>query len=192
VTLSPEPPGTLTNGEAQPAEGSAPTEPQTPEEVEAIWRNRFSQRDRAHNAEVQSLQEQLAALKTSPPSQPPGGGGNPDDGYKARYEQTQQELQQERQLRAIEARRGKFPALAQEVAADDPLWASAKDETLSRLNATIAVPPPLPSTGPIDPNNPRRDARPATKDPMQMTKDELLRELQRLSPVEEERLRNQM
>ena len=191
MTLSPEQPGELTNGQAQP-DGSAPAEPQTPEEVEAIWRNRFSQRDRAHNAEVQSLREQMDALRSSPPSQPPSGGGNPDDGYKARYEQTARELETERQLRAIEARRGKFPALASEVSADDPLWASAKDETLSRLNATITQPPPPVSGGPIDPNNPRRDARPGSKDPMQMTKDELLRELQRLSPAEEARMRDQM
>jgi hypothetical protein len=179
----------LTDGAAQP-EGSAEPAPQTPEEVEAIWRNRFSQRDRAHNAEVQSLREQLTALQSAPPSQPPADGSNPDGGYKARWEQTQRELEQERQARAIDSRRAKYSALAGEVPPEDGMWASANDETLARLNATLNGPAPAPEpTGLIDRNNPRRDTPASAKPVEQMSKDELLRELERAAPAEEARQR---
>lgn len=190
MTTSPESTG-LTNGlDPQPAEGSEPAAPQSAEEVEAIWRNRFSQRDKAHNAELQSLREQLNALQQSASAQPPADGSNPDAGYKSRYEQTLKELEQERQQRVITERRMKFPALASEVPADDPSWTVARDETLARLNANLAAisSPPAP-TGPIDRNNPRRDAPGSgTKDLTQMSKDELLRELERLSPAEAARM----
>jgi hypothetical protein len=192
VSTSP-PPGDLTNGQAsQPTEGSEPPAPQTPEEVEAIWRNRFSQRDRAHNAEVQSLRDQLTALQQTPPPPAPSADGtvSPDSGYKARWEQTQRELQQEREARAIDQRRGKYAALAGEVPAADPMWASALDESLARLNAQLSGPPAPPApTGPIDRNNPRRDLGTPMKNPDDMTKDELLQELARLSPAEEARMR---
>lgn len=188
MTTSPESMG-LTDGAAQP-DGSAEPAPQTPEEVEAIWRNRFSQRDRAHNAEVQSLREQLSALQSTPPSQPSADGSIPDGGYKARWEQSQRELEQERQSRAIDARRSKFSALAQEVPADDPLWASPREETLARLNATLNGPAPAPEpTGLIDRNNPRRETPLPGKPLEQMSKDELLRELERAAPAEEARMR---
>jgi hypothetical protein len=189
VTTSPESMG-LTGDPAQPPDGSAEPTPQTPEEVEAIWRNRFSQRDKAHNAEVQSLREQVDALRSAPPSQPPADGSNPDGGYKARWEQTQRELEQERQSRAIDARRAKFSDLAREVPPDDPLWAAAREESLARLNANLTGPAPAPEpTGLIDRNNPRRDTPAAAKPIEQMSKDELLRELERAAPAEEARQR---
>lgn len=192
MSISPEP-GALTNGEvSQPdSTGSEPPAPQTPEEVEAIWRNRFSQRDRAHNAEVQSLRDQLTALQQTPPPPVASADGtvNPDSGYKARWEQAQRELETERTSRAIDQRRVKYASLATEVPADDPIWASGRDETLARLNAQLHPAMPLPPTGPIDRNNPRRDSMPQAKNPDEMSKDELLQELARLSPAEEARMR---
>jgi hypothetical protein len=187
VTLSPDNPA-LTNGQAQPAEGSATPAPQTPEEVEAIWRNRFSQRDRAHNAEVESLRRQMEDLQRTVESGTPGQSITGEPSYKARYEQTQRELEQERQARQMTERRLHYPALAGEVAPDDPLWVSARDETLARLNATFAAPPKPEPTGYVDANNPARVVV-AAKPIEQMSKDELLSELARLGPLEAERER---
>ena len=186
MTLSPDNPA-LTNGEAQPAEGSAPTAPQSPEEVEAIWRNRFSQRDRAHNAEVESLRRQMDDIQRSVESGQGNGTASAEPSYKARYESSQRELEQERQARQMTERRLLYPALAGNVAPDDPLWVSARDETLARLNATFASPSPEP-TGYVDANNPARVVV-QSKPIEQMSKDELLQELGRLAPGEAERER---
>ncbi len=194
MALSPDNPA-LTNGaEAQPAEGSAPPAPQTPEEVEAIWRNRFSQRDRAHNAEVESLRQQMETLQRSVEAASTGGqpaANNGEPSYKMRFEQTARELEVERQARQTSERRLRFPALAGEVAPDDPLWVSARDETLARLNATFGAPPPPEPTGHVDANNPARQT--VTSKPIaDMTKDELLNELKRLAPAQAERERARM
>lgn len=185
MALSPEPPGQPGEQAAQPEQGSAPPPPQTTEEVEAIWRNRFSQRDRAHNAEVDSLRTQLEDARRSAEGKPTGNGQEQQpDSYKSRYEQTQKELEQERQLRQVTERRLRFPALANEIPADDPTWVSGRDETLARLNATFQQPAPLPPTGHVDANNPSRPnivPRPVSE----MTKDELLQELKRLAPAVE-------
>jgi hypothetical protein len=189
VALSPNDPALTPDATSEAAASETPPAPQTAEEVEAIWRNRFSQRDRAHNAEIQSLKEQMDDLKRSSQSSAaaPADGQPADGGYKARYEQLQRELESEKALRAVDARRGKYPALGSEVAADDPMWTSAKDETLARLNAQLSAPPKPAPTGHIDPNNPAKT--PAnTKKLDQMTADELKRELQRLSPAEQARM----
>jgi hypothetical protein len=135
------------------------------------------------------LKEQMEDLKRSGQgtSAAPDGTASPDGGYKARYETLQRELEAEKALRAVDARRGKYPALGAEVAADDPLWSSAKDETLARLNAQLSAPPKPAPTGHIDPNNPQRQAATAKKLD-QMTADELKRELLRLSPAEQARM----
>jgi hypothetical protein len=39
------------------------TEARSPEEIEAIWKNRVSQKDIAHAAEAKALREQLAAAE---------------------------------------------------------------------------------------------------------------------------------
>lgn len=191
MSISPEP-GALTNGEvSQPdSTGSEPPAPQTPEEVEAIWRNRFSQRDRAHNAEVDSLRQQMENLQRSVEAASTGGqaANSGEPSYKMRYEQTQRELETERQARQTTERRLRFPALAGEIAPDDPVWVSARDETLARLNATFSAPPPPEPTGHVDANNPARQTM--TQKPIaDMTKDELLNELQRLAPAQQERER---
>jgi hypothetical protein len=186
MALSPDNPA-LTNGaDAQP-DGSAPATPQTPEEVEAIWRNRFSQRDRAHNAEVESLRQQMEGLQRSVEASQagqPAQSGEPS--YKARYEQTARELETERQARQTSERRLRFPALAGEVPPDDPMWASSRDETLARLNATFAAPPRPEPTGHVDANNPARQVV-TSKTPNEMSKDELLQELARVAPMQAER-----
>jgi hypothetical protein len=176
-------------GQAPAAEGSGPSPdptPQTPEEVEAIWRNRFSQRDRAHNAEVESLREQLDSARRS--GEAPQGGESPADpqtaSYKARLEQTQRELEEERQKSKVTERRLRFPELAREVPSDDPMWVAGRDETLARLNSTFQPNPVVSPTGHVDANNPSRQTL-QPKLTSDMSKDELLAELKRLAPVVE-------
>jgi hypothetical protein len=117
-----------------------------------------------------------------------GTAQSAEPSYKARFEQTQRELEQERQVRQMTERRLRFPALAGEIAPDDPVWVSARDETLARLNATFAAPSRPEPTGYVDANNPAR-AVVASKPIEQMNKDELLVELARLAPLEAERER---
>jgi hypothetical protein len=205
VAVSPDPQGALGQQPGQPdgqapapGEGQQPTpdgspepQPQTVEEVQAIWQNRFSQRDRAHNAEVESLRRQLAEASGQPsaPATAAGEpGSTPTDSYKARFEATQQELEQVRRQATVNDRRARYPALAGEIAATDPVWAQANDESLARMNALAGTPAKPPPTGPIDANQPSRQPVMA-KDPSQMSKDELLQELSRMSPAEQARWR---
>lgn len=178
-------------GQQPTPDGSAPPAPQTVEEVNAIWQNRFSQRDRAHNAEVESLRQQVADLRAAPPPPQADGSPAPVDSYKARYEATQQELNQWKQQATVNDRRARYPQLAGEIAATDPVWSQANDESLARMNALINQPAPPPRTGPIDANQPPRTT-PGTPKPLdQMSQQELLQELARLSPAEEARWREQ-
>ena len=114
----------------------------------------------------------------------PAASGEPS--YKARYEATQRELETERQARQTTERRLRYPALAGNVAPDDPMWVASRDETLARLNATFSAPPPAEPTGHVDANNPVRQVI-TQKSASEMTKDELLRELARLAPTQVER-----
>ena len=200
MALSPDNPS-ISGGVAQPEgqapvegqqpqpEGSAPAQPQTPEEVEAIWRNRFSQRDRAHNAEVESLRRQVGELRgTGTPSAAADGTTPAGNSYKAQYEAAQQELEQVRREATVANRRAQFPALAGEIAATDPVWASANEESLARMNALVGAPPRPAPAGPIDQNQPPRTPTGPRKALDQMSKDELLQELARQSPAEAARM----
>ena len=131
---------------------------------------------------MEDLQRSVEGAQTGQPA----SGGEPS--YKARFEQTARELEVERQARQTTERRLQYPALAGNIAPDDPLWVSARDETLARLNATFGAPPPPEPTGHVDANNPAR-VTVASKPIAEMTKDELLAELQRLAPAQAERER---
>jgi len=202
VAVSPDPTG-LTPGQAvtpasepqptpapSPDAGGAPEPaPQDPAAIEAIWQNRFSQRDRAHNAEVESLRAQLAEARgvsvPAPANGEPGATPTQAESYKARYEAAQQELSQERARRTVSERRAMFPALAAELSPEDPTWAQANEESLARLNALVGAPAKPAPTGHVDPNNPARTPPAPAKDLSMMSKQELLDELKRLSPAEE-------
>jgi hypothetical protein len=133
-----------------PVEGTpeSPAAPLTPEEVEAQWKHRVSQKDRAHAAAEQALRDENDALKrrleasTAPRpqsnGQPSNGGGN-DPTVEALREQLaeqQRQTEAERQARVIEQRKAKYPALARGVGeAGNSIFSTADEATLARLNA---------------------------------------------------------
>lgn len=164
----------------------APSGAGTVEEVEAIWRNRFSARDRAHNAEVESLQRQMDALRTQN-STPPGV---PEDPNAARVRELEAQLASERTGNALKA---KYPDAAA-VLGDDIVRLA--EEKIAAVNAGFSQQqPPPPVGGPpiIDPNQPpiRPPGSPGgPKRPEDMEPDELKDQLRGLEPAYREMISN--
>jgi hypothetical protein len=150
---------------------------QSVEDVNASWQHRFSQRDRAHNAETEALKAQIEALKTAP-STPPAG----ESPEAARVRELEAALKNERAARQAAALQSKYP-LASSVLGDAVLGmpeekiAAAEAAMEGGGNGTRSV---------IDPNAaPRRGAAatPASKPINQKTKQELLADLQKIAPT---------
>lgn len=169
----------------EPTEGEVEevtSEARTPEEVEAIWRNRVAGKDRAHAAEAAELRRQIEALNqriTAGQSQS-GQVTDPDDAsqWKAKAEAAEQALREKEAAHAVEVRLAKYPAAA-EVLSESAL--AAEDEAkLAALNARLseesAAPPPV-----MDPNAPRRPSQtPST--PRDKGVDELESDLKKFEP----------
>jgi hypothetical protein len=165
------------------------TQPQTVEEAEAFWRNRFSNRDRAHNAETQALRAQIDALKTAPA--PPPENESPEA---RRVRELEGELQRERNARAVVSLQQKYPLAAATVGDAILTMDEAK---IAGLEAALDGAAPVTNGGPrpvIDPNAaPRRQSvqagSPAAKPLHEKTKDELLADLKRAAPYIQEAAR---
>jgi hypothetical protein len=113
----------------------------TVEDIDARWRHRVSQKDKAHAAAEAALREENDRLKAqlAQASRPQSNGQSSDGGGNDAYlreqlAQAQREAEQERQLRAIESKRAKYPSLSKAVGADSSIFAS-DDATLARLDA---------------------------------------------------------
>lgn len=156
--------------------------PKTVEEVEAFWRNRFSSRDRAHNAETAALKAQMEVLRTAPVVPPEG-----ESPEAARVRTLEAELQQERTARQAESLRTTYPmaaaVLGEAITGLPPEKLAAMEAALDTGQATGG--PPI-----IDPNAaPRRQAgQPGTTQaPLnEKSKDELLADLRRVAPAYQE------
>lgn len=155
------------------------------EEVEARWKHRVSQKDRAHAAAEQALREEndtlrreVEASRARSAGQSGNGGGSSDTAYlREQLAQREREVEQERQLRQIESRRAKYPALARQIGdSGSSVFASADDATLARLNA-LADDETSGST--FAPTTPRKPAPVAPKSITDMSKDELEAALKR-------------
>jgi molybdopterin converting factor small subunit len=181
------------------AEGQTPLEPTPPpdsqesdspvgltaEEVEARWRHRVSQKDKAHDAAEKALREENDALKRQLEASRPrsggqsgnGGGNGEDTAYlRDQLAQREREVEQERSLRTIEAKRAKYPALAKSVGeTGSGIFATADDATLARLNA-MADDDTAPT---FAPTTPRKAAPGQPKSLTDMDKAELEAELKR-------------
>jgi len=163
-----------------PADPVEPTEPasevaptgRTPEEVEAIWKNRVAGKDRAHNEEVRVLREQLEAAKAPKPD------GSDSEDWKTKAEQAEAKLAEKEKAHAVEVRSVKYTAAAE--ALDPDILASMDEAKLAALNARLAgdeEPPPI-----IDPSAaPRRTSGPPTP-PREKSVEELESDLKRLEP----------
>jgi hypothetical protein len=177
-----------------PADGSPPPTGEagpvlTVEDVEAQWRHRVSQKDKAHAAAEQALREENDRLRrqveeasrSRSAGQSGSGGGNAgatDDYYRDELAKRDREIEEERRLRAIEAKRGKYPALAKQVGeSGSGVFGYADEATLARLNALADDETDGGSL--FAPTTPRRAAPAKPKSLNEMTKAELEAELQR-------------
>jgi hypothetical protein len=113
---------------------AAESDGRTPEEVEAFWRNRVSKKDKAHAAAERALREQIASLEAQ--IVPKSTRSSADGGEQSNTEvaELRRQLEEERQARVIDQRKGKYPALARQVGSDS-IFANADEATLARLNA---------------------------------------------------------
>jgi hypothetical protein len=152
----------------------------TAEEVDAAWRHRVSQKDKAHAAAEAALRDERDALKrqletaSRAPSSGQSNGETGADAYlRDQLAEAKREAEQERTLRAIESKRAKYPALSKQVGSDSSIFA-ADDATLARLNALADD-----DTTPFAPTTPRKAASVPAKSLNEMDKAELEAELKR-------------
>jgi hypothetical protein len=154
------------------------------EEVEAQWKHRVSQKDKAHAAAEQALREENDRLKLQLASRAPSGGqsGNGDAGdsyLRDQLAQAQRETEEERRLRSIEAKARKYPALAAQVGdSGTGIFATADDATLAKLNA-LADDDASSGGSTFAPTTPRKPAPAAPKSLNDMSKQELEAELKK-------------
>jgi hypothetical protein len=164
-----------------PTEGSAPVvtdgEPEptgaTVEERDAYWQKRMSGKDRAHAAAEKALREELESLrKAQATSGANGQSGNGADPNAAEVERLKRELAARDTLYG---RKAKYPNLNGNVS--DATIMSSDEADLAKFNALFDNA----SDGGtfIAPTAPKRTAAPTAKPIEQMTKDELLVELDR-------------
>ena len=176
-----------------PAEGAPADQNGTPgqvltaDEVEAQWRHRVSQKDRAHAAAEQALRDENDALRrqveasTKPRSQSSGQSGEGNDPavetLRQQLDEQRRATEAERAARVIEQRKAKYPALARNIGeAGNSIFATADEATLARLNAQYDDGS---STGTFAPTTPRRAAMTPPKALGEMTKAEIEEELRK-------------
>lgn len=154
---------------------------QTPEEIEAYWRNRVSKKDQAHAAAERALREELTTLRgqqatataSSAASGQSGSASEAEAALRRQIEETNKALETEKAARVIDQRKAKYPLLAQQ-GLEDAVFASASDASLARLNA-LADDEPRGTM--IAPTGPKRGAPTPPKPYHEQTKDELLQSL---------------
>lgn len=163
-------------GETSGEQPDAEPAPQTVEEVEALWKNRVSQKDKAHAAAEKVLREQVETLQKQLGATPNTGSSAEtpsDDAGKAAQAEAQKRieaLQQQVEEQRVANLRLRYPALAEQVGADTSIFAHTDEATLAKLNAMgVQVQPP--SNPIVDHSTPKRGAPAApSKEP---TSDEL-------------------
>jgi hypothetical protein len=150
----------------------------TPEDIEAYWRKRFSNSDKAHAEETRVLRQRLAALEAQAQATP---GSTPPPELEARYQQMVKELQQKvaetERSRVVDTRRAKYPAAAENLG-DDAVIAAMDEARMAALNERLTLEAP---TRRIDANNPAKSAAGLPKQLSEMTADELRARLEQSS-----------
>lgn len=160
----PDPTPPSAEGEpAVPATDAAPVEaptPQTVDEVEAIWRNRVSGKDRAHAAETATLRQQIEDYKSRLTQKEVTDleGASDAEQWKARYEAEQQRADAAERQRLLDVRTAKYGAAAETL--DEATIASMDEARLAALNARLQG-DDTPRAIPMDPNAaPKRSSTP--------------------------------
>jgi len=164
---------------AAPAEGSqeAPATSKTAADVEAEYKARLSGKDKAHAAEVATLQQQLDAARgqqTTASSQAEAASTDVDTLKKQLAEQ-QNLNKQQAQTYEQTIRSTKYPFAAE--ALDPATLASMDEAKLAGLNARLK---PSTPTVPVDPNTPAAGST-APKPQSEKTAEELKADLARES-----------
>jgi hypothetical protein len=169
-------------GETASTGDAVEQQPKTVEEVEAFWRNRFSARDRAHNAETAALREQMKLMQQAPVT--PGENESPEA---VRVRELERDLATERAARQAEALRTQYP-MAAAVLGD--AITSLPPEKIAAIEASYENGGPAGSPPIIDHNAaPRGNSAigsPAAKPLNEKTKDELLADLRQIAPIYQE------
>lgn len=155
----------------QPTSGEEPQEEQsgasTLEEVEAYWRKRQSNSDKAHEAERRELQRRLESLEGQRSSGESGESGT--DEVQSRVLKEMQERLSKAEARATQAElKAEFPLAVQELG-DAAVHVSR--ERLAALNERLDFDASVPKR--IDSNNPARQAPSGPKSVEDMSLDEL-------------------
>lgn len=166
--------------------------PRTVEEVEAEWKHRFSQRDRAHNEETAALRTRLATLeqadKTRAEQEQQARLSSVNEAERAAAERDEYKrlLDEERAARIMDYRKARFPLSSDAV--DEATLASMDEAKLAALevrlggNGTAPSQPAPDPTSLIDPNSAARTAPTTPRDPSEKTSDELKADLARMGP----------
>lgn len=163
-------------------QGDAPVLPRSVEEVEAAWKYRQSQNDKAHAAETAALQKQIDALKAAPaaPTQ--------ETPEQAQVRELQERLAASEQRAAAAQLQVQFPNLASVLGDSITALPPEKLAALETWGDQGQAPRQI-----MDRNNPPRQqsavAGVQEKPYSEKTKDELLADLKRATPAYQEALR---
>ena len=176
--------------EVTPAEEVTP-DAATPEQVEAIWKNRVAGKDRAHAAAEGALRDQIAELNRQLVGKSAVDAENMTEVERAnaRAEAAERRATEVEQQRVLDVRAAKYPAAVE--ALKTPAALAAMDEAdLAALNATLTggEPPPPPV---IDPNAARRPSSAAPGAPRDRSIEELEADLKNQAPAFSESLQQQ-
>lgn len=161
---------------SEPQSDAEPT-PQTVEEVEALWKNRVSQKDKAHAAAEKVLRDELAVLKAKPASTETNGDAAQQEAQKQRIAELEQQVEGER----VKNLQMKYPVLAKQVGEDISLFKTTDEATLAKLNALGEQ--PATGTPPImDHSTPKRTSA-GGQTPHEPTSAELKGQLMKEEPA---------
>lgn len=198
----PDPAPVSTEGEVTPpatppttdveAKADEVTNPQrTPEEIEAIWKNRIAGKDRAHAAEAATLRQQVeeanrrAAAAEARKAAEDEANMTDAEQWKRKAEEAERRAEQVERQRVLDVRSAKYAAAAEHL--DESALVAMDEAKLAALNARLsdveAPPPPL-----VDPNTPRRSSN-SSSAPRERSIEEMEDDLKRHEPAFSERLR---
>lgn len=159
----PEQPSVEPEATEPPAEeGTVVEEEHTAEQVEAIWKNRVSQKDRAHAAAEAALRGQVDELNRQLQGRQSEEQASMSDveREKARADAAEQRAAEAERQRAVDIRTLKYAAAAESL---DPTELAVIDEArLAALDARLRGDPEAPAPPPrVDPNTaPKRSSAP--------------------------------
>lgn len=201
----PDPSPSSESPEATPATAAPSQEPSdqeiaeavsgahTPEEIEAIWRNRVAGKDRAHAAETATLRSQIEASSRRTAEleaqlqQRTTEGLSEAEQWKAKAEAAERDLANERRSNTLQQRTLKYAAAAE--ALDEATLVGMDEAKLAALNTRLSTgasegpTPPQTPTPPLDPNQaPRRPSGQSTG-PRERSVEELEGDLSKHAPA---------